>query len=485
MNNILKKTMSLAAASLLSLSAMTACAQESTLLSFIEAGTSKTDFDGYVCKLGQSIQSDNTGLVIDENNPFGYKENTSLADAALARIASIEKELNCEIELSLIEVTLQVLSAQLFADSVKQEVLYSPSHALMHKTAEAGYLEKVNDYGDYIDYTNTEKYGAVNIQEMNAFNGDLYAVSPITWMYKQPRALEIIVINEDLRSQYNAPNPKEYIENGVWTWESLEDFISKSSYQDSSKTIYSMATRGFDLAKLLAYGNGFRLAYETADGYGTDFGADNFMEAAEFYYELRAKYQNNFAPDIGDWVDVNESFMDLQNSVSCITAASILYNDIVYKVQNYSVVPFPSGPRGEYGKWPSAIEATESFSVFTTGDHPSENFTIIDKLCEPLEGFETEEDRFQYLSTNVVYTVEDAEYAMNIYKNGIYTNWTVSDSADNGFDDLWRAGLADGAIDGDKPRAISVVLDELKTIYPALIEEYIVPNFPIYELIPN
>ena len=74
---------------------------------------------------------------------------------------------------------------------------------------------------------------------------------------------------------------------------------------------------------------------------------------------------------------------------------------------------------------------------------------------------------------------------MNIYKNGIYTNWTVSDSADNGFDDLWRAGLEDGAIDGDDPRAISVVLDELKTIYPALIEEYIVPNFPIYELIPN
>ena len=485
MNNILKKTISLAIASVLSLSAATACAQESTLLSFIESGTGKTDFDGYVCKLGQSTQSDSTGMIIDENNPFGYKENTGLADAALSRLAEVEKELNCKIELSLIEVSLQVLSAQLLADSVKQEILYSPSHALMHRTAEAGYLEKVNEYRDYIDFTNTEKYGAVNIQEMNAFDGDIYAVSPVTWMYKQPRALELIVINDDLRAQYNTPDPKEYIENGNWTWESFEKFIAGSSYKSDDKVVYSMATRGFDLAKLLAYGNGFRLAYETADGYGTDFGADNFMEAAQFYYDLRAKHQDKFTPDMGDWVDVNEAFMDLQNSVSCITAASILYNDIVYKVQNYSIAPFPTGPKGEYGKWPSAIEATESFSVFRTGEHPSENFTIIDKICEPLEGFETEEDRFQYLSTNVVYTIEDAEYAMNIYKNGIYTNWTVTDSAENGFDDLWRAGLADGAVDGDDPRSISVVLDELKDIYPALIEEYIVPNFPIFELIPN
>lgn len=487
MKNIFKKAAALAVAGIMSVSALTACAQEVTLLDFIEADTGKTDFYGYVCKLGMYTRSDNTGMLIDENNPFGYKENTELADAVLARISDIENDLNCSIELSLIDVDGDVLAAQLFADSVKQEVLYSPSHALTRKyLAAAGYLEKVNNYGDYIDYTNTEKYGEINIQEMNAVNGDLYAVSPITWMFKQPRALELIVINEDLRSKYNTPRIQEYIENGVWNWDSFEEFIANSSNKDNEETpIYSLSARGFDVAKLLAYGNGFVLATETADGYVTDFGADNMMEAAQFYYDLRAKYSENFAPDTGDWVDVNEHFIDLKDSVACLTAASILYNDIVYEIQNYSVAPFPTGPRGEYGKWPSAIEATESFSVFNTGENPEANFTIIDRLCDPLEGVETEEDRFEYLSTNVVFTIEDAEYAMNLYKNGMYTHWVFSDSAANGFDDLWRAGIEDGAVDGDDPRALSEVMEELKNIYPALIEEFIVPNFPVYELIPN
>lgn len=485
MKNIFKKAAALAVAGIMSVSALTACGQPVTLLDFIEADTGKTNLDGYVCKLGMSTQSDNTGMTIDENNPFGYKENTQLADAALERISEIEKTLNCEIDLSLIEVSGDILSTQLFADNVDQEVLYSPSHALMKHMAEAGYLEKVNNYGDYIDYTNTEKYGTVNIQLMNAVGGDIYAVSPITWMFKQPRALELIVINEDLRSKYNTPRIQEYIENGVWNWDSFEEFIANSSNKDNEETpIYSLSARGFDVAKLLAYGNGFVLATETADGYVTDFGADNMMEAAQFYYDLRAKYSENFAPDTGDWVDVNEHFIDLKDSVACLTAASILYNDIVYEIKNYSVAPFPTGPRGEYGKWPSAIEATESFSVFNTGVNPEINFRIIDMFCEPLAGFATEEERFDYLSTNVVYTIEDAEYAMNIFKNGTYTEWVWNDGR-NGFDDLWRAGIAHGAVDGDDPRALSEVIDKLKVIYPALIEKFIVPNFPVYELIPN
>ncbi len=484
MKNWFKRAAAITAAGIMSVSALTACGETVTLLDFIDSNSGKTDLDGYVCQLGMSTQSDSTGMLIDEDNPFGYKENTQLADAVISRLESVEKALNCEIELSLIDVGADILSTQLFADNVKQEVLYSPSHALMKHMAEDGYLEKVNNYGDCIDYTNTEKYGEMNIQIMNAVNGDIYAVSPITWMFKQPRALELIVVNEDLRGQYNTPRIQEYIENGEWNWESFEDFIANSAYISDERTVYSLSARGFDIAKLLAYGNGFKLATETADGYVTDFGADNMMEAAQFYYDLREKYAEHFAPDTGDWVDVNEHFIDFQDSVSCLTAASILYNDIVYEIENYSVAPFPTGPRGEYGKWPSAIEATESFSVFNTGINPEANFRIIDMICDPLDGFTTDDERFDYLSTNVVYTIEDAEYAMNTYKNGTYTEWFWNDGK-NCFDDIWRAGIEDGAVDGDDPRALSVVIDELKVIVPSLIEEYIVPNFPVYELIPN
>jgi len=485
MKNILKKTLSLAVAGLMSVSVLSACAQNVKLLDFIKDGVDGLVFDDFICTIGMSIHSDSTGLVIDEKNPFGYKENTDLADVVLVRIESIENELGCDIQLSVLEETWEILSTKLFADNVKQDVLYSPSHALMKKQAEAGYLLPIDEYITYIDYKNTEKYGTVNVQELNAVDGHIYAVSPISWLYKQPRALELLVFNDDLMEEYATPDPHEYIENGNWNWEAFEYVIANSSYFDTDKTVYSLAARGMDIVKLLAYGNGVKIAYETENGYASDFGADNLVEAAQFYYDLRANYTDNFTPEMGDWPDIIEAFTVEQNSVACLTAASILYNEVSYAVENYSVAPFPTGPKGEYGKWPSAIEAAESFSVFYTAIDPELDFVIIDKLCEPFEGFETEEDRIEYISSNVVYTYEDAEYAMSTFKNGTYTYWPFSDDSDNGFDDLWRAGFAKGAIDGDNPRSIAVVLEELKEIYPALIEDYMVPNFPVYDLIPN
>ncbi|MBQ2880777.1 MAG: hypothetical protein IJE40_00765 [Clostridia bacterium] len=483
MKSTLNRILVLLLSMLLSVVILSSCAQEITLMNFLQEGTEGLVLDDFICTIGMSIHSDSTGLVIDENNPFGYKENTDLADAVLERISDIEKAEGCDIVLSVLEDEWELLSVKLMADNVQQDVLYSPSHALMKHQAEAGYLEIVDEYSSYIDYKNTEKYGTANIQEMNAVNGHIYAVSPISWMYKQPRALELLVFNDDLMKKYATPDPKEFIENGTWNWDAFETVIAESSNADGDNSVYSLAARGMDVVKLLAYGNGVRLAYETENGYATDFGADNLIEAVQFYYDLREKYTDNFTPDMGDWPDIIEAFTVEQNSVACLTAASILYNDIVYEVQNYSVAPFPTGPKGEYGKWPSAIEATESFSVFYTALDPEADFAIIDMLCEPFTGFETEQDRFEYLSSNVVYTYEDAEYAMNTYKNGTYTYWTFSDNSDNGFDDLWRAGFAKGAIDGDDPRSIAVVLEELKDIYPALIEDYMVPNFPIYELI--
>ena len=470
---------------LLSVSILSSCAQTANLMDFLQGETDGLSLDGFICTIGMSVHSDGTGVVINENNPFGYKENTDLSDAVLNRISDIETSEGCDIVLSVMQDSLELLAIKLMADNVQQDVLYSPSHKLMKHQAVAGYLEVVDEYGEYIDYKNTEKYGTANIQEMNAVNGHIYAVSPISWMYKQPRALEILVFNDDLMKKYATPDPKEFIENGTWNWEAFEEIIAKSHTVDNDRNIYSLASRGMDIVKLLAYGNGVKLAYKTDDGYGTDFGADNMIEAAQFYYDLREKYTESFTPDMGDWVHVIDAFTVKQNSVACLTAASVLYNDIVYKVQNYSVVPFPTGPKGEYGKWPSAIEATESFSVFYPALDPEANFKIIDMLCEPFEGFATEDERLEYLYSNVVYTREDAEYAMQTYKNGTYTYWTFNDSADNDLDILWRRGFAQGAIDGDDPRSISVVLDELKKIYPALIEISIVPNFPVHEMIPD
>ena len=73
MKNIFKKAAALAVAGLISVSALTACAQEVTLLDFIEADTGKTDFDGYVSTISSvftTLPARDRKLMIRPNEIF-------------------------------------------------------------------------------------------------------------------------------------------------------------------------------------------------------------------------------------------------------------------------------------------------------------------------------------------------------------------------------------------------------------------------------
>jgi hypothetical protein len=93
-------------------------------------------------------------------------------------------------------------------------------------------------YGDYIDFTNTEKYGAANIAEVNSFNGSIYGVSPITWIYKQPRSIGLTVFNMDLVSTYGKANPREYLEKNEWTWETFEHVVDDYYVKELQRPIF-------------------------------------------------------------------------------------------------------------------------------------------------------------------------------------------------------------------------------------------------------
>ena len=111
---------------LLSVAILSSCAQTANLMNFLQKETEGLILDGFICTIGMSVHSDGTGLVINENNPFGYKENTDLSDAVLNRISDIEKSEGCDIVLSVLEDDLELLSIKLMADNIKQDVLYSP-----------------------------------------------------------------------------------------------------------------------------------------------------------------------------------------------------------------------------------------------------------------------------------------------------------------------------------------------------------------------
>jgi len=272
-------------------------------------------------------------------------------------------------------------------------------------------------------------------------------------------------------NRFGKTNPREFLENGTWNWDALEHVISDYYIKEDESEIYSLVCRGFDMLKLLCLGNGVSFTYKDSDGnIKSDFGQPNMLEAIDFYSKLENEYSDRYL-DKDSWEYLVESFVELQNSMACLTAAWQLYEDISYEVKNYSVLPFPTGPQGEYGIWPSAVEGMQGFEVLNGCDEPEFAFRIIDMICEPLDGYETEEARLEFLTSNVLYDIQDAEVVMNTHKNGTYSYWKAEIGTFQP-DTLWRELAKNN-------RPASEVIDMYSNLFNQAIEEYMTPNLEI------
>lgn len=473
----MKKLFLFSISAIIMLSMITSCSNPKSLLDFIDNDADKINLDGYVFKLMQTERTDNSGGLISDENIFGYPITTTPNDAAHKRISEIEKELNCKIKIETTSHETQILVAQNVGGKAEYDAVYSSSNYLTVDFSRNKILLPVELYGDYIDFTNTEKYGAANIAEVNSFNGSIYGVSPITWIYKQPRSIGLTVFNMDLVSTYGKANPREYLEKNEWTWETFEHVVDDYYVKDGEKEIFSLATRSFDLNRLAALSNGVKYAdiTETGDALKT-YNSANLTEAFNWYTTLATNYAEHFAlsptSETMDWPDVSEHFCIQQDTMACITAPNVLFYDIIYKVPAYTVMPFPCGPRSTYGEWTAIIEAAESFSVFIGAKEPEIAFKIIDMLCEPLEGFETENDIISFLAESVLYAREDAEVVLSIKDKGQYTYWPQSKS--------WSIGDFYGkAATGCKTRTAAELVEAYKDKLESYLEEFVVPNLAI------
>ncbi len=463
MKNVFKKTLSLAFAGIFSVSVLTACGESASLIPFLEDYSGDLDLDGSVFSIAD--------IVSEEGATFlGYKENTVLYDAALQRFADIEKELNCEIELD--DVKEGVLFAKVIANACTNDIFYG-AHGAIQDLAQGGFAEPVTNYLDIIDVNNYEKYGTPSVQECNAFGGELIALSPLSWLYKQPTALELLIFNMDHVDRYGKTNPREYIENGIWNWDTFENVISDYYVNEGDIEISSLVCRPMDLLKLFILGNGVTLTIKDETGaIKPNFGSSEMMEAIDFYSRLRTEYKENIDAE-DSWEYLVDSFAETQDSMICLTAAWQLYETIIYEVKNYSVMPFPTGPRGEYGKWPSIVEGMQGYVVLKSCVDPEIAFRVVDMICEPLSGYETRESRVDYLETNVFYDPFDAEVTLTTHDNGTYSYWKA-EIGNFQPDTLWREISKNN-------RSASEVVAQYSSIFNQTIEEFMIPNVGISE----
>lgn len=482
MQNLSKKIVSFIILAATFVSTLTACGSDNvSLIEFIDSNAGKTSFGGYELKLLQLREVDTGTGDLSEGNIFGYLATTTLNDAAVKRVSDVEKALDCKINITYDDIEQGDLILRYMANNLNYDAMYSADHDGALEAAGSGILLALEDYMDYANLLNTEKYGAVNIQEIVSFKGSIYGLCPITWPYKQPRTIGLMVYNMDLINQNGKVNPKEFIENDAWNWDALETIIRDYHVIDGDKEINSIATRNFDFARLLAQSNGVELAQlDENRELVLNYGSEAQIEALQWYKDVATNYQDAFEKEIFSssalsWGNVADAICN-GTSMCGITAPDILYYNIIYNAANITVTPFPCGPKGTYGKWTGVIEGQECFSVFKNTDEPETVISILDAICEPLEGYETKEDLINFIGTSVLYSIEDAETVLNLHEFARYSYWSEEHSIN--INDLYRD--ASSELDTKTPAQI---IGEYQTKIPEYLEDYIIPNLLIYDII--
>lgn len=434
---------------------MFSCAQQEAeqIPVYNDFESNEIDFEGYECVIVQSF---------DETHPFQYPEGTLLADLYLQRLKDISEDWNCEISIDCVTVGgyLDSTIAFIAAGTHLGEIACTTTP---YNLVSSGVLYPLDVLKDHLDYTNAEKFDSLGLLEHGMKDGVVYTVSPVLWPGKQASySYNIFAVNEGLIKRYGKVDPRDYVENGEWTWDTFEKVLPDYQIDDGDTQATAMnVTWNFTLD--IAMMNGVDYVKRNDDGtLSPAFDSVNFAEAFDWCAKLFTEKADYITYE-GHYEMIDGFIND--EIVLANTSLTHMLNEIIYDSEDYGIVPFPCGPRGTYGVWPAAVNSFDCMGIYINAKHPEAAAKIIDRMFEPFEGYETIEDIKQYAST-IFYDSRDVEYFTTYLEN---IRW-----------DYWLVGIYDyfGYAKDQAKRGIgsAEIISKYSESVNSLIEKYVIPN---------
>ena len=136
----------------------------------------------------------------------------------------------------------------------------------------------------------------------------------------------------------------------------------------------------------------------------------------------------------------------------------------------YGLMPFPSGPDGEYGKWAQTVTRTSGFSIPITVDDSEMVARVVSEFCEPFEEFGgSKEGLIEYYCDSIFLDELDGL---------IY--FAVEDGVRYDYDDVGLIDSLQGmavALTSSSP--MEVLQSQYNRIYD-IYNNYIEPNLKLY-----
>lgn len=424
----------------------------------MESGSA--DLDGAVISWGFAKGGEH-----EKDNTFGYINGTSFADMAIERRKSVENDLNCRFEMEYdgFSPIGNKLTASVISGSHCYDIVTNESFDNISKV-KAGYFTGLSSY---LDLRNTDKYGMPSMLTAVSYIDDVYCVVPYAWpelcysSFGNP-----ICVNENLIGQYGHTDPREYVENGKWTWDQLEECLLAYRMNDAGHDIYGMATHPPYFSMLMFLSNGVTFNEYTDEGIVCGLYTTAGIEAMERTKKIyRETCRECFAP-----FETNEAVSSCFKSGDCVLypsgAAGIIgsASSIMYVMDNVGIIPFPQGPNATPGVYTSYYETF----LYTTGipvntDIPEAAAMVIDRMFEPFDEYKTKEDIIEYLSEQVFFDPRDARVFVNMLEHTEYNYQNYGG----------RAAIEQ--VYGNN--TITEMLESYRSYYDKMLEEAMIPHY--------
>lgn len=414
----MKRIISLALCLVFALTFVSCAATEEIVPEYITQVSDEIDFDGKVFKMGTV----NDALIVfsssDQESVLGYIENTEFADLALNRIKETETKYNMVLDVVIVPSAAQtaynsVVTGDYEFDFIQEESYDVVDYVIAGTFVDLSVLSNMNAIDE-------EKWGSRFLLSSMMYDGGLYGVIPAKHPMKTQNSMSsVIAVNEDYVRELNETDPRDYYENGEWTWDTFTNVLLNYAHttQVSNEYVYAFASNAGWFTRAVSLSNGDEYLVVNDDGtYEMGFYTATALKAFEQAYEWWNGVTADSIHKGGGVNQVNDgsSVMALIDTYQVLSGTS----SVAYNLDNFGIVPFPSGPDAPAGWYKSFYESADFvLSIPVTAPDEEASALIMDSLFEPLDGYETDESVLEYLKRNYFMDERDAEYFFEIASN--------------------------------------------------------------------
>ena len=418
-----------------------------------------------------------------ETDPFGYSEDSLLAQRANERINEVQELYGCTIQLSQIpydDKFATSIQALTFAEN-SGDLIFSHNQAQLRKTLGTGgsssLMQDLLQLDHIINFWDMEKWGNITARETMMAGGTFYGVAPNLWINYTPLPYYQVVYNKDMLTEFGATDPQELWEQNAWDRDEMLEQIVKCYDDSSSDAIWGMTASMTHMmrATFLTTGQPTVIVDKiNADGtaeWSHGLQTPDAKEALSWLQDALTNYAKHFNNERSGGWEIWHSHEPLiaGQSAFALTRPSAIFDYIVTDMDNFGLTVWAGADSNVVSGY---YENSSAIAIPLFAQNVEHSAFLMYDLFEGLAGVEDFDDVVDYYRDTYFATDLDVEYLLRSDAKSLqYSYWP------NGGGDVWTA-MGAGFVGAS---SVQVLIDKNVGLIEECITTHMLPNQVVIE----